>query len=65
MEQEKRTDAELEQLWEDFGDIPMNPETEEMEQPFLHFPIGTQREDIWHWFDAMHSRGVAFLMGLC
>lgn len=37
-------DRELEELWEEFADVPMNTETEEMEEPFLHFPAGTNRE---------------------
>lgn len=55
-------DAELERLWAEFGDVPMNPETECMGEPFLGFPAGTHREDIWHWFDERHSRGVAYLL---
>lgn len=55
-------DAKLEQLWGEFADVPMNPETEEMEEPFLHFPVGTNREEIWHWFDERHSKGVVYLL---
>lgn len=55
-------DTALEKLWEEFGDVPMNPETECMEAPFLDFPAGTFREDIWRWFDERHSKGVAYLM---
>jgi len=55
-------DAELESLWEAFGDAPMNPETECMEAEFIGFPAGTHREEIWEWFDERHSKGVAFLM---
>ncbi len=55
-------DAKLEQLWGEFADIPMNPETEKMEEPFLHFPAGTDREDIWNWFDERHSKGVVYLL---
>lgn len=55
-------DAKLEQLWGEFTDVPMNPETEEMEEPFLHFPVGTNREEIWHWFDERHSKGVVYLL---
>ena len=40
----------------------MNPETECMEAPFLDFPAGTPREDIWRWFDERHSKGVAYLL---
>ena len=55
-------DTALEKLWEEFGDVPMNPETECMESPILDFPAGTFREDIWRWFDERHSKGVAYLM---
>lgn len=49
-------DKALEDLWEEFGDIPMDDETECMEAPFLNFPAGTHREEIWHWFDERHSK---------
>ena len=62
METLKGRDAELERLWAEFGDVPMNPETECMDEPFLGFPAGTHREDIWHWFDERHTLGVAYLL---
>ena len=55
-------DRDLEKLWAEFGDIPMNPETECIEEPFLSFPAGTHREEIWHWFDIRHSKGVGYLL---
>lgn len=55
-------DAELEELWSQFSDIPMDPDTECMEAEFLGFPAGTHREDIWHWFDERYSKGVAHLL---
>lgn len=55
-------DAALEKLWAKFVDVPMNPDTECMEAPFLNFPVGTFREDIWHWFDERYSKGVAYLL---
>lgn len=55
-------DYELEQLWAQFGDIPMDDGTECLEEPFLHFPAGTEREDVWHWFDSRHSKGIAYLL---
>ena len=39
-------DYALKQLWAELTDIPMNPDTERMEAQFLHFPAGTEREDI-------------------
>lgn len=55
-------DAKLESLWAEFSDVPMNPKTECMDAEFLSFPAGTPREDIWHWFDERHSKGVAYLL---
>lgn len=57
-------------LWMQFGDIPMDPETECLEEPFvvhyqfgdgIHttFPTGTFREDIWHWFEETFCISVA------
>lgn len=55
-------DKELENLWDYFSDIPMNPETECIEEAFIDFPVGTHREEIWHWFDERHSKGVFYLL---
>ena len=55
-------DVVLEYLWNQFGTIPMDPVTECMEAPFLFWPSGTHREEIWKWFDKQHSQGVAHLM---
>ena len=52
----------LKDLWLQFGDIPMNPETEQIESDFLHFPSGTDKEDIWHWFDERWPGGVYELL---
>lgn len=57
------TDQELEELWAEFGDVPMDPETEKIEEDWNGFPAGTDREEIWHRFDEHHSRGVAWLLG--
>lgn len=57
------TDQELEELWAEFGDAPMDPETEKIEEDWNGFLAGTDREEIWHWFDEHHSRGVAWLFG--
>ena len=55
-------DEVLEELWEQFGDIPMNPETECIEEKFMGWGPGIHREEIWHWFDERHSKGVAYLL---
>ena len=58
----KERDARIEELWYCFEDIPVNPETECIEEGFLHWPIDTNREEIWHWFDERHSKGVHYLL---
>lgn len=40
----------LSELWEMFGDIPVNND-DEIEENFLNFPAGTPKFDVWHWFD--------------
>lgn len=55
-------DSDLEKLWADFEDLSMNPDTECIEESFLDFPAGTEREEIWRFFDRRHSKGVAYLL---
>ena len=45
-----RTKEQLQELWNKLGNIPIN-ENDEIEEQFLHFAIGTDKLDIWHWFD--------------
>lgn len=40
----------LEVLWEKLGDVPVNDDGK-IEESFLDFEVGTDREDIWHWFE--------------
>lgn len=52
-------------LWEEFGEVPMDPVTECIEAPFRDFPAGTHREEVWHWFEEKFSLSVAMdLMGV-
>ena len=54
-------DKALEYLWDELTDVPLN-EDEELEKRYLHFSIGTEKEEIWHWFDQKHSKGVYYLL---
>lgn len=61
----KVTDAELEKLWDELTDIPMSENTNGelvLEEDWHVFPKGTEREEIWHWFDMTHTKGVGWLM---
>ena len=51
--------AEAKDLWLEFGDVPMDPETECIESPWRGFPAGTHREDVWHWFEDTFGLSVA------
>ena len=48
-----------EELWREFGDVPMDPATECIECDWLIFPAGTHREEIWFWFEDTFSLSVA------
>lgn len=49
-------------LWMEFGNVPMNPETECIEEEWNGFPPGTRREVIWHWFEDVFDVKVYDLM---
>lgn len=75
-----RTMLELKALWDVLGDVPVFDRSDydaeaissvtlkdgDIEVPYLHFPAGTPREDIWHWFEAQNKRFIAgeVLMGI-
>lgn len=46
------------ELWNRLGDVPMNPDTEEIEAPWNGFWVGTNRERIWHWFEDIFNVSV-------
>ena len=37
-------------LWEKFKGYAVD-EDDCIEEPFLDFPKGTPKEDVWHWFE--------------
>jgi hypothetical protein len=45
-------------LWGLFGDTPID-EGECIDEPFLHFEKGTDRFDIWHWFEEYFDVSIA------
>lgn len=51
--------AYVEELWEEFGGVLMNPNTEEIEESWRLFPTGTHREEVWHWFEESFGLSVA------
>lgn len=53
----------MEEHWEKLGDIPVNDDGE-IQEPFMQYPVGTDREEIWRFFDEFYPGGVAKLMHL-
>lgn len=49
----------IKDIWREFGDVPMNPEIECIENEWRDFPVGTHREEIWHWFEDYFGVSVA------
>lgn len=63
--EEETTLTAARKLWSEFGNIPMNPETECIKEHWLKFPAGTRREEIWHWFEEAFGVSVAKDLMLC
>ncbi len=57
------TPKSLETFWSELGDIPVNDDGV-IQESFLWWPKGTDREDIWRWFDEKYPGGVIKLMKL-
>ena len=37
-------------IWNKLGNVPVDANNE-IEEQFEHFPVGTERTEIWHWFE--------------
>ena len=62
------TDEQLKEWWEELGAITIDDE-EQIESDFeisdvIMFEKGTERNEIWSWFDEESSEGLAKLIGL-
>lgn len=47
----------LKKLWDEFSTIPVDNE-DRIETDFMDFPEGTDRFEIWGWFDDRCPNGV-------
>ena len=41
----------VKELWEEFGDTPVEFDTDNIAEPWRQFEKGTDRFEIWHWFE--------------
>lgn len=61
----EKIDSYIEKKWDELTDVLFdeneNGELVLVENWFM-FEKETSREDIWHWFDERHSKGVAWLL---
>lgn len=48
---------DLRKLWDEFTDTPID-NNDRITAPFRHFPKGTDRFEIWMWFDDLCPNGV-------
>lgn len=53
-------DERAAKLWRGFCECTLSS-AGKLVHPFLHFPVGTDRAEVWKWFDSYHSKGVAYL----
>ena len=62
----KYTDRQLERLWEEFGDVLIDYSDEfpdgALADDWFIFDAGTDKMDVWYWFDDRYSKGVYGLM---
>lgn len=63
----KYTDEQLENLWEEFGDVLIDYDNEDypdgiIDEDWSVFETDTDRMEIWRWFDENYSKGVYKLM---
>lgn len=57
---------ELRELWRQLGGVPTAGEDDNLlDEPFLHFPRGTDLLEVWHWFEHQNPEfSVAEAMGM-
>lgn len=61
----REIDSFLEVLWSEFSNIPVNEDDDTIDEDFYFWSKGTDKMEIWHWFDDRYSKGLAEgLMGL-
>ena len=57
-------DSFLEEQWTELTDVPFDEENYQLilSHDWWLFYAGTIREDIWRYFDKLHSKGVKYLL---
>jgi len=55
------SDKEIEKLWREFGDLPLN-DSDDITEGWNGWEAGTHKIDVWEWFDRVHSKGIYYLI---
>lgn len=58
------SDEQIESLWKEFGNIPLDEDEEGrlvLAEDWRNFKKGTWLDDVWTWFDEIHSKGIGWL----
>lgn len=42
------------EAWAKFGEVPVNDD-DTTDADFEHFPKGTEKLDVWHWFETKYD----------
>ena len=68
---DKLNDYQLEKAWKGLADIPVDYDDDNPDGYYkkgfdlpcgIHFEAGTDKEDVWRYFDENHSKGVSYLL---
>ena len=54
-------DASVEKSWEEFKTVPLD-RNGCLKKSWCAFPKGTNKNDVYGWFNRHHSRGLSYLM---
>lgn len=55
----------VKEMWDNMEDIPFDEDTEGnliLGEDYEIWPKGTEREEIWHWFDENYENGITNLL---
>lgn len=55
-------DKHIENLWRKFANVNLDIDDEVISEDFEQFEKGSDKLEIWKWFDDCHSKGVYWLM---
>lgn len=57
--------TDIDDLWDAFYDVPtveIPTGQTVIEARWYHFPVGTDIEVVWKWFDEKHPKGIVYLL---